>query len=79
MFIDLLNKWKETDVEESSTRLTVREANLLESFAIWLDRDAELPLERKSGTCPSCFGEGIVGTKDTAFKPCPRCKGTGHV
>ena len=41
-------------------------------------RAAELPLERKSGTCPSCGGKGYHTDIMSRMK-CEMCKGTGHV
>ena len=43
------------------------------------DRDAELSLERKSGTCPLCQGQGYTPAGTTANRRCDACRGTGHV
>ena len=45
-----------------------------------LDRAAELPLERKADTCPSCLGGKYeIGMGGVPIDKCSTCNGTGHV
>ena len=74
-----LEEWIETCVNISTTRLSSRERNLLESFYIWLTSAAEQRNEAEGEqTCPSCSGVGhyLVGM---FHETCSWCEGTGHV
>jgi len=62
MFQEKVQEWIDKVVSQSSTRLDVREHNLVESFAIWLDQQAaehgvERTLSKSSEAIPGVVDE----------------------
>lgn len=75
MFQGLLDDWKNTCVKNSTSQLSQREENLLESFAIWLDlQDNSTPYipARNEQTCSKCKTD-CLPLADGLEHFCPVC------